>query len=118
MEIGLIFFALLPLLFLGVFATVIGTLIFRVLKHGGFKAAFFGAPLGRTVGEMVLRHRPGGIGSATLRIHALQNTDPSGPKVGVEIVDRTFASWHMRALSLTADEALTLMRSLEKAMEG
>ncbi|HKB98022.1 MAG TPA: hypothetical protein VKD23_04465 [Terriglobales bacterium] len=39
-------------IFFAVFAGVIGFFVYRMFRHGGFKAAMFGARIERTVGEV------------------------------------------------------------------
>lgn len=43
---------LIPAIFMGVFAAVAGSFIYKAFKYGGFKAAPFGAPIARTLGEV------------------------------------------------------------------
>jgi len=38
-----------PIFFFAVFALIVGSFLYKMLKHGSFKAAMFGAPIERTV---------------------------------------------------------------------
>lgn len=92
----------LPLiLFLSVLALMVGASLYKMVQHGGFKAAMFGARIDRTVGEVA----GGGIKlmNVGLRIHKLGG----GPEksVGVELVAKSFASFQMMPMTLSVGEA-------------
>lgn len=76
-------------LFFAVFAAVIGFFAYRMVRHGGLKAAMFGARIDRTVGE-VNGEKQGPVG-VTLKVHVLRR-DAEERLVGVEFVAKSFAT--------------------------
>ena len=94
-----------------IFAAIVITFVVNVIRHGGFKAAIFGAPIERTVGEV--RVTRGGIGSTTMKVHVLRKETEL--KVGLEVVTKSVASYHMMPFTLTASEAKRLSELLEVA---
>jgi hypothetical protein len=85
------------LLFFAIFAAVGGYLAYRPLRHGGFKAAMFGARIERTVCEV-----PGesqGIMSVVLKVHALRR-DNSEKLIGIEFVAKSFAGYQMTPVTI------------------
>ena len=104
-SIGLVFF-------FGMLAFVVGTFVFKMVKYGGFKAAMFGAPIERTLGEVE------GSGSrmitVTVRVHALGG-HVAGKDIGLEFVAKSFASYQMMPVALSAAEARKLASLLQNA---
>ncbi len=100
-----------PILFAVVFAGVALTFIVKIFKHGGFKAALFGASIRRTVGEVA----GGGpkMMSIVLKVHSLG--DPPEKAVGLEVVTKSFASYNMMPVTLSASQASELAKLLESA---
>lgn len=90
---------------------VIGSLVYRVVKHGGVKGGLFGARIDRTVGKV------GGGGpkpaSVTVSVHALGDAER---RVGLEISAKTITSYQMLPASLTAQEAEKLAEYLQAAV--
>jgi hypothetical protein len=70
-------------IFFAVFAGVIGFFVYRIFRHGGFKAAMFGARIERTVGE-VSGEKQGPVAVA-LKVHILRR-EAAEKLVGVELV--------------------------------
>lgn len=100
------------LLFMAPVALFIGSFLYRIFKHGGFKAAFFGASIQRTVGEVTGRARK--IINVSLRVHELGGG--ADRAVGVEYVAKGFASYQMMPITLSKAEANKLIRLLESAV--
>jgi hypothetical protein len=104
-----------PFLFFSVFALVVGSFLLRIFKHGGFKAAMFGAPIEQTLGEV------SGSGaklmSTVLKVHALGG-DRTDKAVGLEFVAKTVASYQIIPFSMSASEARKLIVLLESATRG
>ena len=101
-----------PLLFFAILAAIVGYFLYRVLRHGGFKAALCGARIERTVGEV-----PGkipGTSRAVLRVHALRR-DGSEKLIGLEIVAKSLVSYEMTPITLSVDQAQRLASLLENA---
>lgn len=105
---------LFSVLFFIICALVAGSFIYKMIKYGGFKAAMFGAPIQRTVGEVT----GGGakIMNVGLKVHKLQGGREKA--VGVELVAKSFASYHMTPITLSTAEAEKLIVLLETAVGG
>ncbi|MFH1009931.1 MAG: hypothetical protein V1784_01690 [bacterium] len=103
------------LFFFAIFALVAGYFIFGLIKYGGFKAAMFGAIIERTVGEV----SGGGFkfGSIVLRVHTL-NSDSPEKAVGLEVITKSIASYHMMPITLSGPETTRLAALLQSAAEG
>jgi hypothetical protein len=99
-------------LFFVIFTAVVGYFGYRMLRHGGFKAAMFGARIEHTVGEV-----PGekqGPMSVALKVHALRR-DNSEKLIGIELVAKSFASYQMMPITLSVNQAQQLASLLQNA---
>jgi len=99
-------------LFIVVFLAIAGFFGYRMIRHGGFKAAMFGARIDRTVGEI-----PGekqGPMSIALKVHVLRR-DATEKLVGVELVAKSFASYQMMPITLSTSQAQRLASLLHEA---
>jgi hypothetical protein len=94
-----------------VFGGIVLSLVWRVVKHGGFRAAMFGSRIQRTVGELDVAGRS--IMSMKLRVHVLG--DPPDKAVGLEFVSKSVASYHMTPITLSASQARELVALLQTA---
>ena len=101
-----------PFMFFAVFALVAGSLIYKLFKHGGLKAAMFGAPIAHTVGEV----EGGGVRfmSMTVKVHTLGGGSPE-KAIGLEFVAKSIASYQMMPVTLSAAEAKKLAILLQSA---
>lgn len=106
---------LFPLLLVAIAAIVAGSFVVRILKHGGLKAAMFGAPIDSTVGEV--SGSGGRVMSLTVRVHRLGGGSPE-KVIGLEWVARSFASYQMLPLTLSRAEAQKLCQLLQAALAG
>lgn len=101
-------------LFFAVFALVIGSFVFKILKHGGFKAAMFGAGIKSTAGEV------SGSGQKlmrlTLRVHELDASPDRA--IGIELVAKSIASYQMMPITLSASEAKKLTELINGVVNG
>lgn len=92
-------------LFFAVFAIVAGSFIYKILRHGGIKAAMFGAGIRNTVGEV------SGSGpkpmKLALKVHELDD-DSNEKAVGLEIVAKSIGSYQMTPIALSVSEARKL----------
>jgi hypothetical protein len=96
------------------FGLVAAWMLFKIIKHRGFKGAMFGAVVRELSSEMELESR--GIIKTTLKVHVLEPHEADrGPHVGVEIVHASFGSWEMHPISLTRTEAQRLSEQLAQA---
>ena len=102
-----------PFIFFAFLAFVIGLFVFKIFKNGGFKAAMFGAPIVRTVGE-IAASSPSRIMSVAVKVHVLGGESPD-KAVGLEFVAKSFASYQMMPVSLSKIEAKKLIMLLESA---
>ncbi len=97
-----------------IFALVIGSFIFKILKHGGFKAAMFGAGIKNTVGEV------SGSGpklmNLSLRGHELDK--PPERAVGLELVAKSVGSYQMTPITLSVTEAKKLNELINNAVNS
>jgi hypothetical protein len=103
------------LLFFAMFALVVGSFIYKSVRHGGLKGAMFGAKIERTIGQVDCS----GIkfGSMSLKVHALSGDSP-GKVIGIEMVAKTFARYQMMPITLSASEARKLATFLQTAAES
>ena len=101
--------------FFGIFALIVGSFIIKIFKNGGFKAAMFGAPIQSTAGEV------SGSGSklmsVVVKVHTLGGGS-SEKAIGIELVTKSFASYHMMPVTLSALEASKLASLLQSAVKS
>lgn len=104
-----------PVLFAGIFTAVAGSFIYKAFKYGGFKAALFGAPIERTVGE-VAGGRPALL-SSSIRVHVLGGnlTDRA---VGLELSSKSPASYHMFPVTLSVPDVSRLIELLQESIRN
>ena len=98
-------------LFWLVFAFVGGMFIWKMIRHGGMRAAMFGATIKRTVGEVA--GTKANMYSTVLKVHQLAAA--SDRAVGVEFIAKSFASYQIVPISLSRDSALRLSEYLRVA---
>ena len=99
-------------LFWVAFAGIALFFVFRIVRHGGLKAAMFGAKIERTVGE-VQGERQAGV-RTQLKVHALSGT--SGERaIGIEFVAKSPLSYSMVQITLSPSEAQRLALLLQSA---
>jgi hypothetical protein len=101
-------------IFFVVFACVIGSFIFKIIKHGGFKAAMFGAGIKNTIGE-VSGNGPK-IMNLSLRVHELDGSPEKA--VGLELVAKSVGSYQMTPITLSISEAKKLIDLLNSITHG
>jgi hypothetical protein len=99
-------------LFWVVFAGIALFIVFSIVRHGGVKAAMFGAKIERTIGEVEGERR---VGVRTqLKVHALSPS--SGERaIGIEFVAKSPLSYSMVPITLSAAEAQRLALLLQSA---
>ena len=107
--------AALEVLFLVILVGVVGFFLFRMFRHGGFRAAMFGARIDRTVGE-VGGEKQGPVG-VTLKVHVLRR-EPAEKLVGVEFVAKSFAGYQMMPITLSTSQAQQLASLLNEAVRA
>lgn len=94
-------------------ALAAGNFVYQAFRNHGLKGAIFGAPIGRTVGEIDLGKS--GPMSTKLKIHTLKSNELGTPTVGIELVNRSVASYHMMPIRLTTEQAVVLKELLSQA---
>lgn len=101
-------------LFFTVFSLAIGSFIFKMLKHGGFKAAMFGAGIKRSAGEV------SGSGQKLMRLTIkVYELDAFPDKaIGMELVAKSIASYQMIPITLSASEAIKLAELINRVVDG
>lgn len=95
------------------FAVVTGTFLFKFIKHGGLKAAIFGAAINRTVGEIGVKE---GMVNIAIKVHTLGSDEPD-KAVGLELVAKTIARLRMTSVTLSVSDAKMLASFLQAAAE-
>lgn len=73
-----------------------------MIKKRGLKGAIFGATITRTVGELELAKN--GPMRTILKFHCLESAAAGAPTVGIEVITRSVASYHMFPIRLTAEQ--------------
>ena len=96
-----------------IFAAVAGFMLFRIVKHGGFKAAMFGASIDSTVGSV--RGNGSKMVKMPITVHKLGGNDPA-KTVGLEVVAKSAGSYQMLPVALSLSEAKNLIKLLENAV--
>ncbi|MGH9713396.1 MAG: hypothetical protein ACRD5M_08880 [Candidatus Acidiferrales bacterium] len=94
-------------------ALAVGNFVYQAFKNHGVKGAIFGAPIGRTVGELDLGKN--GPMSTKLKIHTLKSNELGTPTVGIELVNKSVASYQMMPIRLTTEQAGVLKELLAQA---
>jgi hypothetical protein len=77
-------------------------IVYQSIKNKGLQGALFGARISGTVGEVELGRT--GPMSTMLKLHRLEAPELGTPKVGIEVVNRSFASYHMMPIRLTPNK--------------
>jgi hypothetical protein len=94
-------------------ALAIVNFLYQMIKKRGFKGVIFGARIAQTVGELDLGKS--GPTRTILKLHRLESREPGAATVGIEVVVRTIASYHMWPIRLTAEQAAVLRELLSQA---
>ena len=102
-------------LFAGAFVTVLGLVFFlgfrtvrKVSEHGSIAGALYDGRVGRVLGE--LEGAPRGIAKVKLKV---VEVECEGPAVGIEIHVNARLGYNLRAVRLSAEEALRVADALE-----
>jgi hypothetical protein len=101
----------------GGFLTMVGLMFFlgfrtmrKVSEHGSIAGALYEGRVGRVIGE--LEGAPRGIAKVTVKVVSVEREVPA---VGIEVHVNARLGYHMRAVRLTAAEALRVADALEAA---
>jgi hypothetical protein len=98
-----------------VLALVVGSFVWKMVRHGGFRAAMFGSSIERTLGEVAGERSS--LHSVTVKIHRLSGAS-EGKAVGLELVSKSIASYQMVPVTLSAQAARELSELLRTAAEN
>jgi hypothetical protein len=98
----------------GIWALVALAFAYQVIKKRGLKGAIFGAAIARTVGELDLGKN--GPMRTILKLHCLESLVAGAPTVGIEVVTRSVASYHMFPIRLTSEQVGVLKELLSRAV--
>ena len=98
----------------GIILLVVSSMVLRVIRHGGLKAAMFGARVDRTIGE-VRGEKQGGVVGVAVRVHVLRRDLGAEKLVGVELVAKSFLSYQMMPVTLSESQAIQLAELLKEA---
>ncbi|MBI2566775.1 MAG: hypothetical protein HYV63_07075 [Candidatus Schekmanbacteria bacterium] len=93
-------------------AAAAGYFLFRIAKYGGLGAALFGAPIEATVGEVA--GTKAGYVTTVLKVNRLGGGSAE-KAVGLEIVTKSFGSYQMFPITLSAAETRKLIALLQTA---
>lgn len=89
--------------------------IYRMVRHGGFRGAIFGARIARAVGEVMAEEK--GPIRLSVKVHLLER-DSSVKLVGLELVAKSIASYQTTPVTLSQQQALHLASLLQEAARG
>lgn len=103
------------LLFWGLIILIFGRFLFKIIQKGGLRAALFGAPIEQTIGEIEPAHSK--FQSIRLKVHRLKDESPERA-VGLELITKSFASYHMLPLAISVEETRKLIGLLELSISG
>jgi hypothetical protein len=101
-------------LFFVILIFVVGVFIRKAVKYGGIKSALFNAPIKSYLGE-VSDERSGSI-KVVIKVHSLAG-DSTQKAIALELVAKSFASYQMMPVTLSASEAKKLSMLLLSATE-
>lgn len=97
-------------------AAIVGvvTMVYRLLRYGGFRDAMYGAEVERELGE-VEGNAHGGL-SVTVRVHQLAGAG-SDRALGIEMIGRHWASRESQFATLSRGQARQVIGVLKEAIE-
>ena len=98
-----------------IFTLVLGNIIYRMLRHGGFKGGLYGATIDRELGTV--KGESKGLVTLSLNVHRLSRPGHAG-LVGLETVAKSVASYKSLPVALTREDARRLASMLQRAAEG
>ena len=105
------FDSIVPYLAVLIFVAMFGYFLYRIVKHGGFRGAVFGARIKATLGEVKGANVP--LMRTLVRVHSL-DSDKKERAVGIEFVFKGFG-YQMMPISLSKEQARQLSALLLSA---
>ncbi len=100
-------------IFVGIFALVAGSFLFKRIKYGSWTGAFLGASIKREVGEVTLDRFQ--TATRTIKVATLENTNSNDDFVGLTLVSKAALGASMMPYKLTRQQALQLSSLLQEA---
>ena len=94
------------------FGAIVLYMLYGFIRKKGFRGMMFGAEVTSTVGEVAGKKRS--AMSTAAKVHTLKG-DNNTNFVGIEIISKSFASYHMMPFTLSASEAKKLANLLNEA---
>lgn len=94
------------------FGAIVLYMLYGFVRKKGFRGMMFGAEVTSTVGEVTGEKRS--AMSMAAKVHTLK-VNNSSKLVGIEIISKSFASYHMMPFTLSASEAKKLASLLNEA---
>ncbi len=95
------------------FGAVFLYLAFNFIRKKGFRGMMFGAEVIDTIGEVQCEKRH--AMSTTIKIHTLKPTSGSNNNIGIELITKSFASYHMTPFTLSLENAKVLAELINEA---
>jgi len=100
---------------LGLVPFIVGLIVLnlfvRIMKYGGIKNALYGATIVRKLG--VVHGKKHKLMSLKINVHELRGEDGE-PMVGLEIVGKSFASYKITPIALSAENAQRLTKLISR----
>jgi len=100
-------------LFPAFFLVVVGTFVFRFIRHGSLTGAFLGGHIKQTIGEVTLSKS--GSSSRILRVQTMDAEVGEKPCVALSIVSKAPLGASLVPFKLTFTQAQELARLLQQA---
>jgi hypothetical protein len=101
------------IIFVSIFALVIGRFVYGRVKYGSWTGAFAGGRIERTIGEV---STTGGMaGRQVLKMHAMRNDDKNEIFVALGVTSRTMLSASLQLYKLSKYDAQQLASFLNQA---
>jgi len=95
------------------FGAIVIYMAYGFIRKKGFRGMMFGAEVINTVGEVKGKKR--GAINTTIKVHTLKGNDNTNNHVGIELISKSFASYHMMPFSISASDAKKLANLLNEA---
>ena len=103
-------------LFPAFFLLVVGTFVFRFIRHGSLTGAFLGGHINQTIGEVALSKN--GFSSRVLKVQTMDAEVGEKPCVALSIVSKAPLAASIVPFKLTSTQAQELAKLLQQASGG
>ena len=102
--------------FVAMAAFGLGPLLYRWARYKSFSAAMFGAPIERTLGEIMLKSPV--MSSRVLKVHALGPGNGHDKSVGLQLVSKAPFAFSTMPINLSLAQAHELVQLLESEVRS